>query len=30
MTIILEDTSQECWVIAKRASKEIENNGNII
>lgn len=30
MTLILGDISQECWMVAKRASKEIENHGNMI
>lgn len=30
MTIILGEISQKCWMIAKRASKEIENHGNTI
>lgn len=30
MIIILGDVSQECWMIAKRASKEIADHGNMI
>lgn len=30
ITIILGDVNQECWMITKRANKEIANHGNMI